>query len=328
MWKKPAVDVLRGASEAQSRGIAAPGVAVAIGNFDGVHRGHQALVRTVVERAPALGVRPAILTFDPHPARLLSPDHAPPLLLAPARKLELLALAGIEIAVLEPFTHALAALSPDAFASDILAGALGARLVCVGWDFTFGKKRAGTPDHLRELGERLGFAVEVVGAVKVAGAVCSSTRIRALIAEGRVEDAAVLLGRPFEIEGAVVRGAGRGRTIGVPTANLTPEAEVLPRTGVYGATVLLEGGRHARAVVNVGTAPTFTGAGHPVTVEAHLLDFPPPGASGDLYGQRARLELRFRLREERRFPSVDALVAQIRDDLAVGAARLGALEEP
>ena len=322
------MDVLRGASEAQSRGIAAPGVAVAIGNFDGVHRGHQALLRTVVDKAPALAARPAILTFDPHPARVLSPDRAPPLLVTPERKLELLALSGVEVAVLEPFTEALAALSPEAFARDILANALGARLVCVGWDFTFGQKRAGTPEHLRAFGERLGFSVEVVEPVEVDGAVCSSTRIRALVGDGRVEDAATLLGRPFEIEGTVVRGAGRGRTIGVPTANVAPEAEVLPKTGVYGATVLLPDGSRARAVVNIGTAPTFTAGASAVTVEAHLLDFPRPGGSGDLYGQRVRLELRFRLREERRFPSVDALVAQIRDDLATGAARLGALEGP
>jgi len=302
-------------------------LALAVGTFDGVHLGHQELVRVARARAVELGAGAAAgaLTFHPHPARIFAPALAPPLIVSLERRLELLRAAGAEVALVEPFTPALAAVEPEDFVREVLVGRLGAREVVVGWDFSFGHARRGTPALLRELGATLGLGVTVVPPVTVGGLVCSSTKVREFVLEGRVEGAALLLGRPVEIDGAVVRGAGRGHRIGVPTANLTPDAELLPKGGVYAtrARVLdAQGGVVATyaAALNVGSNPTFAPASAGgVTVEAHLLGF-----SGDLYGRRLRLEVLHRLRDERRFESVDALVAQIRADIEATRARLEA----
>ena len=284
---------------------------VALGNFDGVHRGHAHLFAETRRRADARGGQAVVLTFAPHPAQVLSPQFAPPLITTPARKLELIAAAGIDCCVVEPFNSALAALSPEAFVDEILLAAIGAREVCVGYDFTFGKSRAGDTHMLRALGEARHFGVTVIEPVAVEGMVCSSTKVRQFVLEGRVDGAALLLGRDFEVEGTVEKGAGRGRSIGVPTANLRPATELLPHGGVYAGWALLESGACHDAAINIGTNPTFAGGGSRMTVEAHLLDF----SGADLYGSQIRLGFGARLRDELRFPSVDSLVAQIRNDI-------------
>jgi riboflavin kinase/FMN adenylyltransferase len=296
-------------------------LAVAIGNFDGVHRGHQALIQAARARAAARPGPPpgaaTALTFTPHPARVFAPALAPPLIMSLERRLELLAEAGVEIAVVEPFTRELAAVEAEDFVRGVLADKLGARDVVVGYDFSFGRGRRGDPAMLARIGAERGLAVTVVPPVMADGLVCSSTKIREFALEGRVEGAALLLGRPFEVEGVVVRGAGRGRKLGVPTANVAVEGELLPRLGIYAgrARILDEDGERApggghRAAVSVGSNPTFV-AGGGVSVEAHLLDW-----SGDLYGRRLRVELTARLRDEQRFESVEALVEQIEADIA------------
>lgn len=289
--------------------------AIVIGNLDGVHRGHQALIETARRLADNTGGEVVALTFDPHPARLLAPGLAPPLIVSLERRAQLLGEAGVDVVVVEPFTHAFAAVEAEAFGSDVLGRDLRAAHVVVGYDFSFGKGRRGDTAMLGDLGERYGFGVSIVRRVSIHGLTCSSTKVREFVLEGRVEGAAVLLGRPFEITGTVVRGAGRGRGIGYPTANVQGEAELLPKAGIYAARAqVLDGAggvvaSHV-AALSVGTNPTFV-AGGGLTVEAYLLDF-----DGDLYGRRLRLQLIERLRDELRFDSIDALTSQIAADVA------------
>ncbi|MEO5767116.1 MAG: bifunctional riboflavin kinase/FAD synthetase [Polyangia bacterium] len=301
--------------------------AVAIGNFDGVHRGHQTLVATARRLADANGGDVVVLTFDPHPARLLAPALAPPLIVSLERRAELLGEAGADIVVVEPFTREFAAVEAEAFATDVLRGDLRASNVVVGYDFSFGKGRKGDTTMLEALGARVGFGVSVVRRIAVHGLTCSSTKVREFVLEGRVEGAEVLLGRPFELTGLVTRGAGRGRGIGFPTANLVPDAELIPKAGIYAARARVlplavevsippsglpeeVAGQSWACALSIGANPTFVADGG-ITIEAHLLDF-----EGDLYGRRMRVELVQRLRDEHRFDSVEALVTQIRADVA------------
>jgi riboflavin kinase/FMN adenylyltransferase len=289
--------------------------AVAIGNFDGVHLGHQTLVATAKRLAQASGNEAVVLTFDPHPARFFAPALAPPMLVSLDRRLELLAAAGADAVVVEPFTSDFAALSADRFIAEVLHADLGARHVVVGWDFSFGARRQGNAALLESTGARLGMGVTIVSPVMVDGLICSSTKIREFVLEGRVEGASILLGRPYETTGRVGHGLHRGRTLGFPTANLESETDLVPKPGVYAAWAVSADGtlsHRLRAAVSIGTNPTFAADGHhlPITVEAHLLDF-----AGDLYGARLRLEFVGRLREQRSFASVDELVAEIRRDI-------------
>jgi riboflavin kinase/FMN adenylyltransferase len=288
-------------------------LSLAIGNFDGVHLGHAALLAEARARAAREDGPSAVLTFTPHPARLFAPDRAPPLITSLERRLDLLAAAGIDIAIVEPFTRAFAGIEASAFVRDVLARQLGARDVVVGYDFSFGRDRAGTVAMLRELGGAAGIGVAVIPPVSVDGVPCSSTRIRQLVSAGDTLAAARLLGRPFEIEGTVARGAGRGRGLGFPTANVVPEAELRPKLGIYAARALILdgplGGTARPAALSVGTNPQFSS--NAVTIEAYLLDF-----DDDLYGHRLRVEVGERLRDERRFESIDALIAQIEADVA------------
>lgn len=312
------VHVIRGRHRVTSdlgRPLRAP--AVAIGNFDGVHRGHQALVATTSRLAHAAGGQAVVLTFDPHPAQFFAPALAPPMLTTLERRLELLAEAGADAVVVEPFTNEFAALPADRFIAEVLRGDLDARHVVVGWDFTFGSGRQGNATMLASEGARLHMGVSIVPPVMVGGLVCSSTKIREFVLEGRVEGAAMLLGRPFELAGRVVHGAERGRTLGIPTANLDPEGDLLPKPGVYAAWACRVDAApppRLRAAVSIGTNPTFAGEGRgassAVTVEAHLLDF-----DGDLYGARLRLEFAGWVRAQRAFSSADDLVAEIRRDI-------------
>jgi riboflavin kinase / FMN adenylyltransferase len=286
---------------------------VAIGNFDGVHRGHQALVSTIQRLAQADGREAMVLTFDPHPARFFAPQLAPPMLMSLERRLELLTQAGAEVVLVEPFTAEFAALSAMDFIGTVLRKDLGASHVVVGWDFSFGAGRKGNPSTLASEGSRLGMEVTVVSPVMVDGLVCSSTKIREFVLEGRVEGAALLLGRPYETTGPVVHGQHRGRTLGIPTANITSDTNLLPKPGVYAAWArTLDDGERLPAAVSIGNNPTFVdGRGPaPVTVEAHLLDF-----DGDLYGKRMRLEYVGRVRDQRSYPSADELVTEIKRDL-------------
>jgi riboflavin kinase/FMN adenylyltransferase len=282
--------------------------AVTIGNFDGVHRGHRALVERVVARARATGGTAVVLSFDPHPARVLSAERAPAALTTPEQKRELLAGLGVDVSAELPFTAAVAAQPPEEFALRVLARQLQARFVVVGETFRFGRRRAGDVATLSRLGAAAGFGVEAVAPVLEDGRAVSSSRVREALAEGDAAAAARLLGRPFFVDARVVAGDGRGRTIGVPTANLETANEILPGRGVYAGRVRLPDGSWQRAVVNRGRRPTFGGESE--TLEAHLLDF-----DGHLYGAGLRLAFVARLREERRFQSPEALVAQIREDV-------------
>jgi len=312
------VHVIRGRQRITSdlgRPLRAP--AVAIGNFDGVHCGHRALVATASRLAHAQGGEAAVLTFDPHPARFFAPALAPPMVVTLERRLELLAEAGADAVVVEPFTSDLATMSADRFVAEVLRKDLDARHIVVGWDFTYGAGRQGNAATLSSEGARLNMGVNIVPPVMVAGLVCSSTKIREFVLEGRVEGAAMLLGRPFELTGRVVHGVERGRTLGIPTANLDAETDLVPKPGVYAAwAARADGGPtlRLRAAVSIGTNPTFVaeggGTSSAVVVEAHLLDF-----DGDLYGARLRLEFAGRVREQRAFPSADELVAEIRRDI-------------
>jgi riboflavin kinase/FMN adenylyltransferase len=291
------------------------GMALAVGNFDGVHLGHQALIAEARAQARRLGAVTAALTFDPSPAHFFSRHLAPPAITPLARRLEWLEAAGADLVIVEPFVAAFASLSAEAFVSDVLAGDLGARHVVVGYDFSFGHKRLGTIALLRTRGAELNLGVSVIDPVGVEGIVCSSTKIREFILEGRVGGARLLLGRPFELDGKVVRGAGRGRGLGFPTANLAVEGELLPRPGIYAArAVLLDDGSAHPAAVSIGTnptfPPTFPDVAPGITVEAHLLDF-----EGTLYDARLRLEFVERLRDEQRFTSPAELAAAIRQDV-------------
>jgi len=286
-----------------------PAPAVTVGNFDGTHRGHQALVAVAVAWARAQGGTVVVLTFDPHPARVLRPLRAPAALTTLDQKEEILAGLGVDWLAVLPFTEATAELSADAFARQVLAGALGARLVVVGESFRFGHRRGGDPATLRLLGDALGFSVRTVPPVLHAGSPVSSSRVREAVLRGNMAEATALLGRPFFIDGTVVRGDGRGRSLGIPTANVSTENEILPGRGVYAGRSRVPTGDWIPAVINVGERPTFGGGG-PV-IEAHLIDF-----SADLYGTRLRLEFQAHLRAERRFPGPEALVAQIHADIA------------
>jgi riboflavin kinase/FMN adenylyltransferase len=301
-----------------SAAVALRGCAVAVGNFDGVHLGHRRLFEVARELAWARGAPAAALTFEPHPVRVLRPQLAPPLLTPLARKLELLAGCGLDAAVVQPFDLAYAGTDATEFVARDLVGHLGARDVVVGQDFTAGKGRTRV-DRLRELLAAHGARLSVVEPVAWEGLVVSSTKIRELLLEGNVEAAAQLLTRPHDVEGTVERGAGRGRSLGFATANLHPEA-MLPANGVYAVRAWLRPespsaqseGLAFAGVANVGVKPTVQRAG-PVVLEAHLFD----AGGRDLYGERLRVAFVARLRDERRFPSLEALRAQIAADAAL-----------
>jgi riboflavin kinase / FMN adenylyltransferase len=289
----------------------AGGSLVVIGNFDGVHLGHRAVLDASRRDAAAHDLALVALTFDPHPSVVLG-RGALPVLTTLERKLELLGRAcpGLTV-VVEPFTRELAALSPDTFAEAVLARALAARVVVVGNNFRFGLGRAGDLSTLAALGQKLGFEARAESLRGDEQGAFSSSRIRQALANGELDVAERLLGRPHALSGVVARGAGRGRTIGVPTANLEGVPEALPPYGVYACVVDRvepDGARSlARGVLNVGERPTVNAG---FSVEAHLFDF-----EGDLYGQTLRVHLCARLREERRFDGLDELKAQIARDI-------------
>ena len=279
---------------------------LALGNFDGVHRGHAKIIELVRRRADERGVTAVALTFDPHPSRVVRPDKAPPLLMTGAQKLAALGDAGMAGIAIVRFTEALSRWEPEAFVRTVLVEWLRVAEVWVGANFLFGHDRAGNFSVLRSLGARYGFRAEKIEPVRYREFVVSSTRVRRLIADGRVDEAGALLGHHYMIEGTVTRGEGRGRRLGFPTANLSTDNELFPPNGVYATAVLMDGEIHA-SVTNVGVRPTF-GASGPV-VESHIFD-----VDRDLYGCRIRVAFVQRLRDERAFSDSDALRVQIARD--------------
>ncbi len=317
----PPMQVVRDHRDARAV-LAGAGAAIAIGNFDGVHVGHLALIARAraLALAAASPTRTAVLTFDPHPSSLLSPRGAPPPVASLARRLELLAAAGVEVVIVEPFTAALAARTADAFFDEILVAGLDARAIVVGYDFRYGHGRAGTIETLRARGAAAGVAVAVVPSVEVDGIVASSTKVRTHLAAGEMGAAAQLLGRPYDVDGVVVHGAKRGRTIGVPTANLAVDAAAgLPiAPGIYAVTLASVHAGPLPAVASLGTNPTFVASGA-LVLEVHILDF-----DGDLYDQRVRVAFHARLRDEARYDGIEPLLAQITIDIAQAREILGA----
>jgi riboflavin kinase/FMN adenylyltransferase len=286
------------------------GSVLAIGNFDGIHLGHQAILRAVEKRAIETGCVATALTFDPSPRRVLKPDSAPQRLSTTAQRMDWFGMVGLEAAVVMPFTLELARLSPEDFVDQILVGDLRVRVVLVGENFHFGHRQAGDVKLLRELGMRKGFDVVVIPPVVYRGETVSSTCIRKSISEGDVAYAARLLGRPFVLTGEVVKGAGIGRRFTFPTLNLVPEQEILPAQGVYVTRTRIDGeSKTRRSVTNVGMRPTFNGSG--VTVETHLLNF-----SEEIHPKRIEVHFWKRLRAEKKFSSPDELRTQIGKDIA------------
>ena len=283
---------------------------VAIGAFDGVHRGHQALIGAMVRQARATGQAAVVVTFYPHPSVFLRGRRPSFYLSTPEAKAEYLAALGVDAVVTHTFDASFAAITAAAYVDELVRHARLGELWC-GADFALGHNREGNVPYLQAAGARLGFQVNVYTPVLAEGEIISSTRIRQCLRDGAVETAAHALGRPFRVTGDVVAGAQRGRTIGIPTANLAVSDEhALPANGVYACRVHWDGG-HAAAVTNIGVRPTFNSAEPRLTVEAHLLDF-----AGDLYGRRLTVEFIAHLRPEQKFPGVAALVAQIQADIA------------
>jgi riboflavin kinase / FMN adenylyltransferase len=291
-----------------------------LGNFDGLHRGHQALIRRLQSEAAQdshPGTRTALLTFEPHPLTLFRPDVPLQLLTSSQERVELAGELGVDIGVIQPFNREVASLLPRDF-MQMLVDHLGLAALVVGPDFALGRNRSGTLDVLAALGEELGYRLIVLEPVAWTGEEVRSLAVRQHLLDGDVEGAGELLGRFYRVPGVVVVGDGRGRTIGVPTANLqTPADRLLPADSVYATWAWLGKpgqGRRFASATNVGVRPTVDGTAR--RVETHLFDFPPPGESGDIYGQEVILEFVKRLRGEKRFESFDALVKQIHEDLA------------
>jgi riboflavin kinase / FMN adenylyltransferase len=280
---------------------------LALGNFDGLHRGHMKIIDRVRRRAGERGGTPAAMTFDPHPPRVVRPDKAPPLLMTKDQRIEALGRSGMQGVAVVRFTPEVSRWEPETFVRTVLVEWLHVVEVWVGANFLFGHNREGNFSALRSLGARYGFRAEKIDPVRYKDFVVSSTRVRRLVAEGRVDEAGALLGHHYFIDGEVVRGAGRGRELGVPTANLASPNELIPPAGVY-ATLASVDGVMFPSLTNIGLRPTFGDVSAPV-VEAHLLD-----VDRDLYGRTVRLSFVQRMRDERAFPDVDALRAQIDAD--------------
>ena len=277
-----------------------------LGNFDGLHRGHLKIIERVKRGALERGGSAMAMTFDPHPPRVVRPDKAPPLLMTKAQKLDALHRAGLQCVAVVNFTHELSRWDPETFVQRVLVEWLHVAEVWVGANFLFGRDRTGNFSTLRTLGQRLGFRAEKIDPVRYKEFVVSSTRVRRLVSEGRMDEAGGLLGHPYYLDGVVVEGRRKGRELGFPTANLKIDNELVPPDGVYATTLTVDGIVHA-SMTNIGVRPTFGESAR--TIETHVLKF-----DGDLYGKSVRLSFVQRLRDERRFDDVDALRAQLEAD--------------
>jgi len=300
------MEVLHFPDDARPAWLAHP--VLALGNFDGLHRGHVKIIDRVKRGAAERGGTPMVMTFDPHPSRIVRPDKAQPLLMTKEQRLEALRSAGIACTAVVRFTHELSLWDPEAFVRTVLAEWLRVSEVWVGANFLFGHDRAGNFSILRTLGQQYDFRAEKIDPVRYKDFVVSSTRIRRLVGEGRVDEAGALLGHVYAIDGTVVEGKRRGRELGFPTANLLTANELVPPSGVYATTVTVDGVVRA-GVTNVGVRPTF-GDSTERSIETHLLAF-----DGDLYGRPMRVSFVQRLRDEHRFADLDELRAQIEADV-------------
>ncbi len=290
----------------ENANIARPTV-LTLGVFDGLHLGHQRIMQMVVERANAVGAVPTAITFDPHPRAVLHPETAPPLLQTLDQRLANLEFMGIKQAIVIPFTPEFAAREAEEFLSDIVHERLHAKEVYLGMGFAFGRNRGGNIELLRKLSGELGFFADEVPEIQLRGHRISSSAIRDLLAAGRVNLARRMLGRPYGVEGVVVRGLRRGRTIGFPTANLKPRNRVIPRFGVYATATLIDR-TWRRSITNIGVRPTFESDAEP-SIETFIFDF-----DGELYGDVLRVRFLHRIRGERKFAGIDELRAQIEAD--------------
>jgi riboflavin kinase/FMN adenylyltransferase len=279
-----------------------------LGVFDGLHLGHQLIMRTVVERAQATGAVPTVITFDPHPRAVLHPESSPPLLQTLDQKVEGFGVLGIEQTIVVRFTPEFSMIRAEEFLRDVVKERLHAKEVYLGRGFAFGHNREGNIDLLRRVSNKLGFVADEVPEVRLRNQRVSSSRIRQLLTEGNVNLARRLLGRPYGVEGLIERGAKRGATLGFPTANLHPHNRVIPRNGVYVTGALIVG-QWRRSVTNVGLRPTFGGDAEP-SVETFVMDW-----AGDLYGDVLRVRFLHRLRDEQKFSSIAELTAQIQQDV-------------
>lgn len=289
------------------RGLAVPGSVVTMGNFDGIHIGHQMLIRNATADGRRLGLPVVVLTFEPHPLKILAPQRAPKLILTHKDKMQLLQSLGVDIVVIQLFDDQFANVQAQEFGRTYLRDRLHTKKIWVGSDLRFGQGRRGGVGDLVRWGTDLGFDVGVVEPIMVGGVRVSSSRVRERLAEGRVDEVLGLLGRYHFISGRVIGGHRRGRELGFPTANIAPRTEAVPLDGIY-ATLLSTGGTERLSVSSIGVNPTFGEEAR--TVESFVLDF-----SGDIYGETVNLSFVKRIRNERRFASVDQLVAQIREDV-------------
>jgi riboflavin kinase/FMN adenylyltransferase len=288
-----------------------PSPILTIGNFDGVHLGHQVLMSDIVARAAKIGGTPAVLTFHPHPLQVLAPNNAPPQIQTLRQKLATIESLGIRLVVVIPFDMQLAQIEARDFAILALCEKIRPKEIYVGPNFAFGHRRAGSFNLLKEIGEEKGFWVGKVHQVQFRGNRVSSTTIRQALLSGQVGLARRLLNRPYELEGSIVHGTGLGTKIRIPTANLKSPNDLIPRRGIYATLINVEG-RKYESVTNVGVRPTVAGGdAAELGIETHILDF-----DRDIYGKDAALEFLFRLRDEKRFSGIDALVEQIKKDIA------------
>jgi riboflavin kinase / FMN adenylyltransferase len=293
------------------------GAVVTIGTFDGVHRGHRAVLEEITRRAERTGRRSVLVTFHPHPLNIVRPEIAPRLLTIPAEKKEFLAESGLQYAVFLAFTRELQNYSARRFVEEILLERLGMKELVIGYDHGFGRGREGNVDTMKQLGAELGFEVDVVGEVRVGSDSISSSRIRQALEQGDVISAAHGLGRPYSVQGPVVQGMQRGRKLGFPTANISigdPD-KLVPLEGIYAVQGVVDG-QHLPGLLHLGPRPTFSG--YPPSVELHLLDW-----EGDLYGRVVRVDFCARLREVRPFASAEELVEQMHRDADLGRRILG-----
>ncbi|MTI82849.1 MAG: bifunctional riboflavin kinase/FAD synthetase [Firmicutes bacterium] len=291
-------------------------VVMALGNFDGVHLGHQQLIGQMVAKAGEIGGTPLVFTFYPHPMAVLRPESVPPMLLSQEAKQDMIAAMGVEVMVRASFTREFSAMLPEEFVSRILCDALQTRWVFVGYNYSFGYKGQGTPSLLQELGQKHGFNVHITPSVSVDGEAVSSTLIRQHIRNGNIAEARKFLGYCPRFEGNVVLGERRGRTLGFPTANLAIDDRiVIPPKGVYSVKAQVDNDNFL-GVANIGTKPTFHGTKNKQNIEVHLLDF-----FGDLYGKKIKVFFTRHIRSEKRFASVNELVDQIKQDILLARAQ-------